>query len=159
MKQLQFDQETISQLQHLRYYHPHPRVQKKMEVLFLKSQNLPHKQIAQLAGVSQNTMLSYFSQYEQGGIKRLEELHFRKPQSDLLPFQSTIKEYFKNHPPHSVNEAVDIIEELTGIRRSPTRIRIFLISIGLEYRKVGMTPSKADPDAQEAFKKKSWNLD
>ena len=30
------------------------------------------------------------------------------------------------HPPHTINEAISVIEALTGIRRSPTQIRVFL---------------------------------
>ena len=43
------------------------------------------------------------------------------------------------------------IEELTGIKRSETQIRKFLISIGLRPRKIGMIPAKADPEVQEKF--------
>lgn len=45
------------------------------------------------------------------------------------------------------------IEELTGIKRSEPQVRKFLGSIGMKRRKVGMVPSKADLDKQEAFKK------
>lgn len=47
------------------------------------------------------------------------------------------------------------IEELTGIKRSPTQVRVFLKKIGMKCRKVGVMPSKADPEIQDAFKKKS----
>ncbi|MGK7903813.1 MAG: hypothetical protein AB4352_20895 [Hormoscilla sp.] len=38
--------EEKEQLNYLTYYHPNPRVRRKMEVLWLKSQNLNHKAIA-----------------------------------------------------------------------------------------------------------------
>ena len=50
-------------------------------------------------------------------------------------------------------EAMEKIEQLTGLRRSPDRVRVFLKSLGMECRKVGMVPAKADPQRQESFKK------
>lgn len=40
MIKVEFTEEQIKQLHHLRFNHPHPRVQLKMEVLYLKSQGL-----------------------------------------------------------------------------------------------------------------------
>lgn len=51
MLQLQFTKEEIEQLAYERYHHPHPRVQKKMEVLYLKSQRLSHQTIKQRESV------------------------------------------------------------------------------------------------------------
>ena len=35
--------EEIEALHYKRYHYPHPKVQRKMEALWLKSQGLPHK--------------------------------------------------------------------------------------------------------------------
>ncbi len=37
---INFSQEEINQLNYERYHYPHPLVQKRMEVLYLKSQKL-----------------------------------------------------------------------------------------------------------------------
>ena len=44
------------------------------------------------------------------------------------------------------------IEDLTGIKRSPTRIREFMKSLGIKLCPIGMRPSKANPDVQDDFK-------
>jgi hypothetical protein len=49
------------------------------------------------------------------------------------------------------------VERLTGIRRSENRVRIYLKSIGMKRRKVGMIPAKADPEKQERFVKEELN--
>jgi len=58
----------------------------------------------------------------------------------------------------SVSEAQAKIEELTGIKRSPTQIREFMKRIGLKRRKIGYIPGKAtEPnkiEEQEEFKTK-----
>ena len=43
------------------------------------------------------------------------------------------------------------MEALTGIKRSPNRVRIFMKNMGMDIRKVGMIPAKADVAAQEKF--------
>jgi transposase len=50
-------------------------------------------------------------------------------------------------------EAISKIEELTGIQRSKTQVRMFLRKLGMRHCKVGSVPAGADPDQQEQFKK------
>ncbi|MCA2869262.1 MAG: helix-turn-helix domain-containing protein, partial [Microcystis sp. M110S1] len=54
MINLEFTEEEKNSLYYERFHHPHPRVQLKMEVLWLKSQKIPHQKICQLAGISPN---------------------------------------------------------------------------------------------------------
>jgi transposase len=70
MIQLECTPEAIEALHHERYHHPHPRVQRKMEAVWLKSQGLSHKDIARLTKVSVNTVTSYLRAYHQGGIEQ-----------------------------------------------------------------------------------------
>jgi hypothetical protein len=58
--QLEFTPEIQEKLNYERYHHPVPLVQRRMEVLWLKSHHLAHALIAKLAGVSENTMREYF---------------------------------------------------------------------------------------------------
>ena len=73
MLQISFTPEEREKLHYERFNHPHPFVQKKMEVLYLKSldRKLPHELISDIANVSQNTMLSYFADYQTGEIEEL----------------------------------------------------------------------------------------
>lgn len=154
MIRINFMEKERKALHYERYHHPHPRVQKKMEVLWLKSLNYPHKEIMKIAKISKATLCCYLKDYQEGGLEKLKELNFRKPKSELNKHTKTIEKYFEKHPPASVKEAMDKIEELTQLKRSETQIRNFLKKIGLKYRKVGMLPSKADVEKQEQFKKK-----
>jgi len=73
----------------------------------------------------------------------------------LNQYRSTIEDYFREHPPATVKQAMNKIEELTGIKRSENRVREFLKSIGMKPRKIGSIPAKADPEKQEIFFKKN----
>ncbi len=157
MIRLNFTEEEKQTLSNERYHHPHPHVQRKMEAVWLKSQGESHQRIAQLTGVTVNTVTGFLKDFQAGGIERLKEIRFRKPVSELAAHQQTLEDYFKTHPPATIKEAMDTIEKLTGLKRSEPRIKKFLSNLGFKRRKVGTVPSKADPDKQEAFKKNIWN--
>jgi len=123
-----------------------------MSVLLLKSQGIPHAKIAGIEGLSGNTVRAYLREFQEGGIERLKAIRFYQPLSELSPRRMTLKEYFHEKPPATVNEARAVIEELTGIQRGLTQVRKFLQSIGLRRLKVGSVPSKANPAEQARFK-------
>ncbi len=74
MIKIEFTEEATDELRYQRFHHPHPRVQRKMEALLLKSDGLPHHQITRILGVSENTLRQYLREYEEGGIERLKTL-------------------------------------------------------------------------------------
>jgi transposase len=123
------------ELHYERFHHPHPRVQLKMEVVWLKSQGLTHKQTACLAGVDVRTVRLYLNEYEAGGVERLKVVRFYQPQSELTAYRETIETYFREHPPATINKAVAAIERLTGVKRSPTQVRQFLEGLGMRRLK------------------------
>lgn len=153
MIQLEFSAAEVKALDYERYHHPHPRVQRKMEALWLKSCGLPHKAICRLTGIGSTTLTRYLRAYQVSGLEALKTLTFYRPESALQRHRATLEEYFRAHPPATAKEAMVAIERLTGIRRSPDRVRHFLKGLGMNCRKVGMLPAKADAAAQEAFKK------
>jgi transposase len=85
------------------------------------------------------------------GLAELKQLNFRRPTSELALHQATLEAAFQADLPRTINEAVDRIEQLTGIRRSPTQVRQFLKGLGMKRLKVGQIPAKADPCQQQVF--------
>jgi len=98
MLRLTLSEQDIKELDYQRYHHPHPRVQRKMEALLLKAKGLPHQQIASCVGVCEDTVRSYFQQYQTGGIEALKHLEFRRPTSELEAHHDTIEADFREHP-------------------------------------------------------------
>jgi transposase len=143
MLKANFTEEDIKNLHYERYHHPHPLVQKKMEAMYLKSQGLKHKDICSLCKITKTTLTKYIRQYQSGGVKGLKKLDYKGQPSELNQFGEVLKQYFENNPVSSVMEASKVIEELTGVRRSPTQVREFLKRIGLRYLKVGYVPGKS----------------
>ena len=123
---LEFTPEIIEALNYERFHHPVPLVQRRMEVLWLKSHDLPHEQIAVLGHISETTMRDYFQLYREGGVEGLKAVHFHRPESQLVQHVNSLEDYFRVNPPASIKEAQSEIEALTGIRRSETQVRAFL---------------------------------
>ena len=67
-QRLSFAQEDLQVLAQERYEHRDPRVQKRMEVLWLISQKVTHHEAARLAGVSRATAERYVALYRSGGV-------------------------------------------------------------------------------------------
>src|SRR5919202_5056384 len=151
MIHIDFTPEQIDALHHPRFHHPHPRVQLKMEAVYLKSQGLPHQEICRLTRVTENTLRAYLRQYQEGGIERLKQTDWDGPSSELSEHREALEERFRKHPPRSTAQAAADIERITGIRRGLTQVRKFLRGMGLKFRKLGMIPAKADAAEQREF--------
>ncbi len=123
---IEFTPEIIDTLNHERYHHPVPLVQRRMEALWLKSHNLPHGLIATLVGVSENTIREYFQLFIEDGTEKLKEVDFYRPESNLVKHTTSLEAYFRDNPPATVKEAQSEIETLTGIKRSETQVAEFL---------------------------------
>jgi transposase len=152
MLHIDFTSEQIDALHHERFHHPHPRVQLKMEAVYLKSQGLPHHVICHLARISENTLRSYLRQFQEGGIERLKRTDWEGTEGELDEHRETLEDHSRNNPPRSTAQAAAEIERITGIRRGLTQVRKFLKGLGLAYRKIGMIPAKADADEQAKFR-------
>jgi transposase len=154
MLRLEFSEADKHALNHERYHHPHPRIQQRMEALWLKSQGLPHHQIATLCAISGNTLRAYLKLYQASGMEALKPLNFYRPQSLLSEQRETLEAHLRAPPPQTINEAVTVIEALTGIRRSPTQVRLFLKQLGLKCLKGGCCPPKVTRRSKRRIKKK-----
>jgi transposase len=150
MRTITFTPEDLRDLAHDRYHHPDPRVQRKMEVLWLKSHDLTHDAIAAYADVSRRTVPRYLDQYLEGGLPRLRRCEANHPQSILVEHETSLEEDFQKHPPRSTKQAQAIIEQRTGVRRGLSQVRHFLKDhLGLRWRRVGAIPVPPKKTVQE----------
>ena len=73
----------------------------------------PAADIARIAGVCPNTMRAYLREYRDGGIARVKEVRFYRPQSELVAHQSSFEDHFRKHPPATVKELVPPVKAKT----------------------------------------------
>jgi hypothetical protein len=93
MIRIEFSEQDRKDIQRLRYEHPHPRVRRRMEVLWLKSLGVAHQEICRLAQVSGNTLREYLRMFQSGGVRKLMELNFYAPTSELEQYRYKLESY------------------------------------------------------------------
>jgi transposase len=136
-----FPEATIEAIARDRYQHPDPRVQQRMEILWLKSRNQTHGNIAELANVSRSTVQRTLRIYAAEGLDGIRSFGWKGQPSALAPHRAALEEEFRQHPPHTTHEAARRIEELTGLRRKLSRVRAFLKNdLGMKCLKVAPIP-------------------
>ena len=151
MLTMDLPQKDIDALHFERFHHPHPRVQLKMEAVYLKSQGLAHHDICRLARISENTLRSSLRQYQECGVERLERTDWDGPTSGLADHRQTIEERSRKNPPRSTAQAAAENERRTGVRRGLAQVHNFLKGVGLKFRKHWIIPAKADAAEQAKF--------
>src|SRR3954470_436754 len=160
MRTITFTPEDRQDLAHDRYHHPDPRVQRKMEVVWLKSHGLNHDSIATYADVSRRTVQRYLDEYLEGGLPRLRRCPGNHPHSILVEHETSLEEYFQAHPPRSVKQARAIIEQHTGVRRGLSQVRHFLKDrLGLRWRQVGAIPVPPKKTVEEHAREQATFLE
>ena len=141
MRHFEFPPDILAEVERDRFYHVDPQVQRRMEILWLKAHAEPHEKIAKLANVSRATVQRTLDLYESGSLAAVRTFHWKTPDSALTPHRPLLEKEFAERPPHTVGEACERIEKLTGVRRRPTRVREFLRdTMDLRWRKVAAVP-------------------
>jgi transposase len=156
---IQFTEDEIQVLERERHSYPHPRIQKKMEAVYLKSMQVTHGEICRLCRISRPTLAKYLHAYQSEGIEGLKSWEYKGRSNELTTHTKSLEAHFKKHPPATSMQAVEEIERLTGIRRSPTQVREFMRRVGMRFRKTGFVPKGVETEfkqqEQEEFVKKN----
>lgn len=152
MREFKFTEEEVKAIEHDRYHHPDPRVQRYMEILWLKHHDFDHDTIAKLAGCSRSTVQRTLSTFLDGGLQAVRQILVRESHCELDPFRDSLEDYFTKNPPRSLKEARRIIEEQTGITRSLSQVSEFLHSLGMKPRKVAAIPIPPKSTLEEHVK-------
>ena len=126
MLQISISPEDIVTIQRDRYYHPQPHIMMRMHTLALHHAGESAARIARLLNRDQRTIRNCLKKYRDGGLKAVYEYEKHKRECELDVYGDWIEKELEKRPPQSSTEAGAMIEELTGIKRSPTQIREFL---------------------------------
>jgi transposase len=136
-----FSADVVESIARERYQHPDPRVQERMEILWLKSKKEPHQRIAELANVSRSTVQRTLRIFAAHGLDGVRTFGWKGQPSALAPHRESIESEFRQRPPHTAHEASVRIEALTGVKRKSSRVRQFLKqTLGMKCLKVAAMP-------------------
>lgn len=155
---LYFADGVLEEVSRIRFSDFRITVQKKAEVIMLHGHGLGAEQIAAIMNMSVSTIWNYLNEFDKTGLDGLLNPPEMPRKSGILPHREAIEDEFKKNPPATVALAAKRIEELTGVRRGKTQVRLFLKELGMKFRKTAVIPAKVDIEEQEDFKKKSWSL-
>lgn len=155
MDAIEFRDEDVERLAYERFHHPHPRVRRKLEGVLLKAKGFLVRDVCEVVGCCPNTLRNWLRDFRAGGVEGLKRWDSGGTTCELDEHADAICEHLDEHPPHTIAEARDAIERLTGVRRGTTQVGEYLKRVGFQRRKTGSLPAQADPAAQAEFKKNS----
>lgn len=107
------------------------------KVLLKYDECLDIEQVIKETGVSRRTIFYYRKQFIKNNFFMLQEETKPTNFSILKDYESVISENFRNQPVKTYKQAQARIEEITGIKRSETQIRNFLIRYNFKKDKKG----------------------
>ena len=152
MLQINLSKAEIKKLNYERYNYPCPKVQKRVQAVYLKATNrMSNEKIGEIAGLHRDSVGDWIRAYQEGGFLALCCYNYGTNQSEMESHSGSIMNSFIKQPPISVNEALTRIEKITGIKRSPTQVRQFMKRHQLRYIKTGHIPAKADTEKQKEW--------
>lgn len=145
MRALDFPPDVLAQIEHDRYCHPCPQVQRRMELLRLAAHGLARADLIRLTGLSRATVQRRLDDYRDGGLDAVRRWDYRGQPSGLAPHAATLEEHFRHHPPATVADAAETIFRLTTVRRGPTQVRQFLKKVGARVPQGPGRPGQGRP--------------
>ena len=138
--------------------HPNLLVRNRMLTIWLLHCGVTRQKAAEIVGVSRSVQ-RYVDAYCKGGLDGLRHSSVQKAVSELAAFRDIIRASFEEAPVCTIAEACDRIEKLTGIRRSPTRVRKFLKGLGIEVAAHPSDPRAAQKTLAEHVQDQAEFLD
>ena len=118
-------------------------------MVYLREKGYACQETADVVRVDADTVTEYVRKYRDGGLQGLLAEGYRLPGGRLDGHAEPLKERFRKRPPHTVNQAIEMIEQETGVRLKPSACRKFLHQLGLKPRRCGLVPGKALEDAEQ----------
>jgi transposase len=146
MRPFNFSPAVLTEIADDRFHHPSPKVQRRMEVLWLAAHGVPRTEVVRLSGASRASVQRYLDAYRDGGLDAVRELRYVTPASVLDAHAPTLEAHFRDHPPRTTADAQAAIARLTGVHRGLTQVRRFLKKVGPRVPQGPGRPGQGRPD-------------
>jgi transposase len=123
----------------------------KLLVIRMRHEGAKTGFIAKCLNLHGNTVTNYLNEFQVGKLPATLEDRYYKPTSSLAPFLECLKCSFRACPVADAKQAVERIQQLSGIRLSESQARRFMKNLGLKLRKTAPVPGKCDHQLQFDF--------
>jgi transposase len=157
MIKLQLTDDQKTELYDNAFTNTDPKVRKKCFIVYLRGMDYSRQEIARIMKVDEDTVTNHVRLYTTGGLPLLLQDNYRTPKSQLDPYIPQLKELFETQPPHTVNQAIEMIEKETGVKLKNSACREFLNKMGLKFRRCGLVPGKAADDEEHQKKQREFH--
>jgi transposase len=149
MIELNLNEAQLNELHKEASENPCVRARRKCWVVYLRGMGYMCRQVAEVVRVDADTVTQYARKYSDGGLPGLLAEDYRQPAGQLDGHAEHLKALFGKQPPHTVNQAIEVIEQETRVRLKPSACREFLHKLGLKPRCCGLVPGKALEDCEQ----------
>jgi transposase len=122
---------------------------KKCLIIYLRAKGYSRCEIADIARVDEDTVTNHVKIFAGSGLQGLLKANYYKPKSQLEPYVEELKKLFEKNPPHTVNHAIELIFEQTGVCLKHSACQAFLKKMGMKCRRCGLVPGKANDDKEQ----------
>ena len=113
----------------------------RLRMLWLLHCGLKREQAAKVVGVAVSSVQRDVSLYRDGGLAALRTSGREyQPTSELARHREQIRQSLEQQPARTIAEACQRIQDLTGVERGPTQVRLFLKGLGLKWQMVRAVP-------------------
>lgn len=146
---VQLSEEEIRIVTEEREFHPRQQVRRRMLVLWSLHCGLTREAAARVANVGVATVGRYVRAYREGGLDGLRRWEAHRPRGEMASWREIIRESFEQQPVSTIAQACERIEQLTGLKRGKTQVRLFLKGMGLKWqrmRAIPVPPKKTSPN-------------
>jgi len=157
--ELELTKEQLDELHREASKNPVERARRKCWVVYIRGIGIARKEVASIVRVDEDTVTEYVKKYVEGGLELLLSDDYRKPKGRLDEHTERLRKVFESHSPHTVNEAIEIIERETGVRLKNSGCRSFLRKLGMMCRRCGLVPGNAlgEDDKQRQVQEEFYN--
>lgn len=123
----------------------------RVAMVFLSTEGYSQKWVAELLGVSRNSVRSNLDRFQSGGVEALRQLNYRKPVSKQEASWPMIEQSFRSVPPRTSAEAAFRMSEISGIPVSTRQAIEIMKKKGMRFLATVQVPAKADLAQQAEF--------
>ena len=102
------------------------KIRQRAGAVYLRYLNKSIPEIMNAVDISNKSVSKHVKQYLLKGMDYITENNYKGNVSELNNYETIIINDFTETPPNTINEAIERIEKLTGLRRSWTAVKRFL---------------------------------
>src|SRR5260370_32890892 len=99
MREITFSEADVQAIAHERYHHPDPRVQRHLEILWLKHHGFTHERLATLAGCSRSTAQLTLAEVAEGGLDPIHQVAVQPSHSAPDNHRGSAEQLLQHQPP------------------------------------------------------------